>query len=305
MTRYVARRLLWLIPVLLGVAVVTFVLMHAVPGGPWDREKPLSPEVVENLNQRYGLHEAPWRQLGDYLWGLVRGDLGISYIHQDRPVVDMIADGLQVSATLGLLALVFAAVVGVSLGVIAAVHKNRPLDYLSVLLATLGASAPSFVLGILLVVLFSVQLHWLPTGGWGSPKQAVMPVIALGALPAAFIARITRASMLDVLRQEYIVAARSRGLRERVILYRHALRNALIPVFTVAGPVAATLVTGSFIIETLFSIPGTGRLFVEGVLARDYGLIMGATLFYTAVVAVANLVVDLLYAVVDPRIRYA
>lgn len=305
MTRYVARRLLWLIPVLLGVAIVTFVLMHAVPGGPWDREKPLSPEVVENLNQRYGLHETPWRQLGDYLWGLARGDLGISYIHQDRPVADMIADGLQVSATLGLLALVFAALVGVSLGVIAAVHKNRPLDYLSVLLATLGASTPSFVLGILLVVLFSVQLHWLPTGGWGSPKQAVMPVIALGALPAAFIARITRASMLDVLRQEYIVAARSRGLRERVILYRHALRNALIPVFTVAGPVAATLVTGSFIVETLFSIPGTGRLFVEGVLARDYGLIMGSTLFYTAVVAVANLVVDLLYAVADPRIRYA
>jgi oligopeptide transport system permease protein len=204
-----------------------------------------------------------------------------------------------------MLALAVAVVVGVGLGVAAAVHKDGPLDYLSVLLATLGASAPSFVLGILLVVLFSVELHWLPTGGWGNPRQAVMPVIALSALPAAFIARVTRASMLEVLRQDYIMAARSRGLREWVLLYRHALKNALIPVLTVLGPVAAALVTGSFIVETLFSIPGTGRLFVDGVFARDYGLIMGATLFYTAVVVVANLAVDVLYAVVDPRIRYA
>jgi oligopeptide transport system permease protein len=301
---YVARRLFWLIPVLLGVAVVTFALMHVVPGGPWDREKPLPAEVVANLNQRYGLDEPLWRQFTDYLWGLFRGDLGISYVQQDRPVAQIIGDGLQTSATLGMLALAVAMVVGVGLGVAAAVHKDGPLDYLSVLLATLGASAPSFVLGILLVVLFSVELHWLPTGGWGSPRQAVMPVIALSALPAAFIARVTRASMLEVLRQEYIMAARSRGLREWVLLYRHALRNALIPVLTVLGPVAAALVTGSFIVETLFSIPGTGRLFVDGVFARDYGLIMGATLFYTAVVAVANLAVDVLYAVVDPRIRY-
>jgi len=304
MSAYVARRLLWLIPVLLGVAVVTFALMHAVPGGPWDREKPLPPEVVANLNQRYGLDQPLWRQFADYLGGLFRGDLGVSYIQQDRPVASIIADGLQTSATLGMLALAAAVVVGVGLGVAAAVHKDGPLDFLSVLLATLGASAPSFVLGILLVVLFSVQLHWLPTGGWGSPRQAVMPVIALSALPAAFIARVTRASMLEVLRQDYIMAARSRGLREWVLLYRHALRNALIPVLTVLGPVAAALVTGSFIVETLFSIPGTGRLFVDGVFARDYGLIMGATLFYTAVVTVANLAVDLLYAVVDPRIRY-
>jgi len=305
MSAYVARRLLWLIPVLLGVAVVTFALMHAVPGGPWDREKPLPPEVVANLNQRYGLDQPLWRQFADYLGGLFRGDLGVSYIQQDRPVASIIADGLQTSATLGMLALAAAVVVGVGLGVAAAVHKDGPLDFLSVLLATLGASAPSFVLGILLVVLFSVQLHWLPTGGWGSPRQAVMPVIALSALPAAFIARVTRASMLEVLRQDYIMAARSRGLREWVLLYRHALRNALIPVLTVLGPVAAALVTGSFIVETLFSIPGTGRLFVDGVFARDYGLIMGATLFYTAVVVVANLAVDVLYAVVDPRIRYA
>jgi oligopeptide transport system permease protein len=304
MSVYVARRLLWLIPVLLGVAVVTFALMHAVPGGPWDREKPLSPEVVANLNQRYGLDQPLWRQFADYLGGLLHGDLGVSYMQQDRPVTGIIADGLQTSATLGMLALVAAVVVGVGLGVAAAVHKDGPLDYLSVLLATLGASAPSFVLGILLVVLFSVQLHWLPTGGWGSPRQAVMPVIALSALPAAFIARVTRASMLEVLRQDYIMAARSKGLREWVLLYRHALRNALIPVLTVLGPVAAALVTGSFIVETLFSIPGAGRLFVDGVFARDYGLIMGATLFYTAVVVVANLAVDVLYAVVDPRIRY-
>jgi oligopeptide transport system permease protein len=174
-----------------------------------------------------------------------------------------------------------------------------------VLLSTIGASTPSFVLGILMVVVFSVKLHWLPTGGWGSPSQMVMPVLALGAVPAAFIARVTRASMLDVLRQDYIVAARSRGLRERAVLYHHALKNVLIPVLTVIGPLAATLVTGSFIVETMFSIPGAGRLFVEAVSARDYGLIMGATLFYTAAIAAANLAVDILYAAADPRIRYA
>jgi oligopeptide transport system permease protein len=304
MTGYILRRILYLGPVLFAVALITFLLMHAVPGGPWDSDKPLDPAVVANLNHKYGLDQPLWRQFITFIGNALRGDLGVSYTNQGRPVTDILWGGFSVTATLGLLALVLALSLGVTLGVVAALRQNSALDHISVFLSACAASTPNFVLGVLLVVVFSVRLHWLPTGGWGSPQQTIMPAIALAALPVAYIARITRASMLEVLHEEYILAARSKGLREQVILLRHAARNALIPVLTVSGPIAASLVTGSFIIETFFSIPGTGRLFVQGVFARDYGLIMGATLFYALIVAVMNLAVDLLYAVVDPRIRY-
>ncbi len=304
MTGYILRRILYLGPVLFAVALITFLLMHAVPGGPWDRDKPLNPAVVANLNHKYGLDQPLWRQFATFIGNALRGDLGISYSNQGRPVTDVLWSGFSTTATLGLLALALALFVGLALGAIAALRQNSALDHVSVLLAAGAASTPSFVLGVLLVVIFSVRLHWLPTGGWGTPQQAIMPVIALAALPVAYIARITRASLLDVLHEEYILAARSKGLQEQVILLRHAVRNALIPILTVAGPIAASLVTGSFIIESFFSIPGTGRLFVQGVFARDYGLIMGATLFYALIVALMNLTVDILYAVVDPRIRY-
>lgn len=302
---YLVRRFLWLGVVLFFVALVTFVLMHAVPGGPWDREKTLPPSVVENLNRRYGLDKPVWQQFADYLWRAVRGDLGVSYSFQDRPVTDIIADGFRTSATLGLLALAFALVVGLTLGIVAAIRQNSIIDYGSVFFATLGASVPNFVIGITLVVLLAVKLGWLPTGGWGDPKQAIMPTLALGSLPAAYLARITRASMLEVLRQDYVRTAWAKGLTERAVILRHAVRNALIPVLTLAGPVAVNLITGSFIIETVFSVPGIGRLFVQAVFGRDYGLIMGTVLFYAFIVAVANLVVDILYAVVDPHIRYS
>jgi len=304
MTGYILRRILYLGPVLFAVALITFLLMHAVPGGPWDRDKPLNPAVVANLNHKYGLDQPLWRQFATFIGNALRGDLGISYSNQGRPVTDVLWSGFSTTATLGLLALALALFVGLALGAVAALRQNSALDHVSVLLAAGAASTPSFVLGVLLVVIFSVRLHWLPTGGWGTPQQAIMPVIALAALPVAYIARITRASLLDVLHEEYILAARSKGLQEQVILLRHAVRNALIPILTVAGPIAASLVTGSFIIESFFSIPGTGRLFVQGVFARDYGLIMGATLFYALIVALMNLTVDILYAVVDPRIRY-
>ncbi|MBI2917375.1 MAG: ABC transporter permease [Chloroflexi bacterium] len=305
MLKYTIRRLLWMVPVLLAVTSVTFILMHLVPGGPWDREKTLPAQVVTNLNARYGLDLPLWHQYVRYLLNLLRGDLGVSYTFQDRNVTTILRQGLPVTATLGIVAFGWAMVLGISLGMAAALRRNSATDYFSVFFATMFASIPGFVLAIVLIIIFSVWLHLLPTSGWGSPKHLLMPALALGALPAALIARITRASVLEVLRQDYVRTAYAKGLMDRTIFYKHVLRNALIPVLSIAGPELAFLVTGSFIIEQVFSVPGIGRLFVQGVFARDYGLIMGSILFYTLIIALLNLVVDLAYAVVDPRIRYA
>jgi len=302
--KYSLNRLFWIVLVLIAVSFITFSLMHLVPGGPWDREKELAPQVVENLNEKYGLDKPYFVQFGNYLWGLLQGDLGVSYSYQDRGVTDIILDGLPKTATLGGVAFLIAILIGVPLGMAAALKQNSIIDYVAVFLSTLFASIPGFVLGIFLVLIFSVSLHLLPTGGWGSIDHVIMPAFALAALPAAYIARVTRASMLDVLRQDYIRTARAKGLSERIVLVRHTLRNALIPVLTVTGPELAYLITGSVVIESVFSIPGTGRLFVQGIAQRDYGLIMGTTLFYAFAIAAANYIVDVLYGVVDPRIRY-
>lgn len=304
MGKYVIRRLLWMVLVLFVVAFITFVLMHLVPGGPWDREKALPPQVIENLNRKYGLDQPFIIQFKNYIFNAVRGDLGVSYIYQDRSVTSIIMGGLPVSATLGIIAFVMAIIIGIPLGIAAALKQNSFIDYFAVIFATIFASIPNFVLGILLMIIFSLTLHWFPTSGWGSVRQIIMPAFALAALPAAYMARISRASMLDVTRQDYIRTARAKGLAERVVLVRHILRNAMIPVVTIAGPELAALVTGSFIIESLFSIPGIGRLFVQGVFQRDYGLIMGTVLFYAFAIAIINLVVDILYGMIDPRIRY-
>jgi len=304
MARYIVRRVLWLFLVLFVVSFITFSLMHLIPGGPWDREKQLAPKVVQALNIKYGLDKPLYEQFGMYIWGLVRGDLGVSFSYQDRPVTDIIMQGLPKTATLGITAFLLALIIGLSLGMAAALNQNSIIDYICVLFSTIFASIPGFVLAIILMIVFSVLLHWLPTGGWGSPAQIIMPAFALAALPAAYTARITRASTLEVMRLDYVRTARSKGLIERVVLLRHVLRNSLIPVVTVAGPELAGLITGSFIIENVFSIPGIGRLFVQGVFARDYGLIMGSVLFYAFVIAIVNLIVDILYGVIDPRIRY-
>jgi oligopeptide transport system permease protein len=304
MTRYIVFRIFWLLIVLLVVSFITFALMHLVPGGPWDREKALAPQVVEALNKKYGLDKPFIVQFGNFLNGIVHGDLGVSYSRQDRNVTDIIKEGFPKTATLGIVAFALALLIGIPFGMAAALKQNSFIDYLSVLFSTIFASVPGFVLGILLIVVFSVTLHWLPTGGWGSVKQVIMPAFALATLPAAFIARITRASTLEVLRQDYIRTVRAMGIKEHVILVRHILHNALIPVITVAGPELAFLISGSFIIENLFSIPGIGKMFVLGVAARDYGLIMGSVLFYAFAIAFINLVVDVFYGVIDPRIRY-
>jgi oligopeptide transport system permease protein len=314
MAAYALRRLLWLGPALLFISLITFVLMHSVEGGPWDSERKLAPAVEENLNRKYGLDKPLWQQYALFLGNAVQGDLGWSY-QQDRPVTDILASGFRVTAVLGLLTLAVSTAVGVGLGTVSAVNRNRLPDYGAVLFASLGSAVPAFVLGIFLIYVFGVELHLLPTFGWDVRRglvpgwlppwrQAVLPVLTLAALPAAELARVTRASLLEVLRQDYIRTARAKGLAAGTILYRHGLRNAAIPVITVVGPISAGLIAGSFIIEQLFSVPGTGRLFVQSVLARDYGVIMGSTLFYATIIVVANLAVDLAYAIVDPRVRY-
>jgi len=331
MARYIFRRILWLVPVLFFISLITFILMHSVEGGPWDSERRLPENVIRNLDHKYGLDKPVWpvsfdshgfpvnvtldSQYTNFIFNALQGDLGVSFKRQDKPVTEIILGGFRVTAVLGLAAILVACIAGVGLGVLAALHRNGIPDYSSVLLASAGSAIPSFVLGIFFIYIFSVQLHWLPTFGWDTRnglilgylprwEQMVLPVLTLAALPTAYMARITRASMLDVLRQDYIRTAHAKGLPGLTVLYRHSLRNALIPILTVIGPIAAGLVTGSFIVEQLFSVPGIGRLFVQSIDGRDYGLIMGTTLFYATIIAVANLAVDVAYALVDPRIRY-
>ncbi len=305
MTGYVIRRILWMIPLLWAVATVTFFLMHAVEGGPFDREKELPANVLANLEKKYNLDEPLLVQYGLYLKGLVQGDLGLSF-ENNREVATIIREGFEVSAQLGGIAFLYAMAFGMSLGVIAALNQNRLGDYLGVFFATIGTALPNFIMATFLVIIFSVELGWFDVIGWefGNYRKMVLPVVALGTLPAAYIARITRASVLEVLRQDYIRTARAKGLAEWWVLTRHTIRNAMVPILTVLGPIFAFLVTGSFIVERVFAINGVGRHFVDAVFVRDYGVIMGTTIFYAVIVAVANLIVDILYAVADPRIRY-
>ncbi len=317
MTGYTLRRLLWVIPILWAVATITFFLMHAVPGGPFTEDKARPPAANEAINRRYHLDQPLIQQYGLYLWDISHGDLGISF-QNDRDVSTVIKDSFFVTAQLGVLALILASVVGLVLGALSALNHNGPLDHLGVAFATIFASVPNFVLGTFLVIFFAVDYPVFRYIGWGGPlhlhqvlhsssydwRHVVLPVVSLAALPASYIARITRSSVLEALNQDYIRTARAKGLQERAVLLRHTLKNAMIPVLTVIGPLAAFLVTGSFIVETLFTIPGLGRETITAVVRRDYATIMGTTLFYTLIVTLANLAVDLAYAVVDPRIRY-
>ena len=287
------------------MATVTFFLMHAVEGGPFDRDKELPPNVIANLEKKYNLDEPLLVQYGLYLKGLVQGDLGLSF-ENNREVSTIIREGSVVSAQLGGAAFLYAMVFGMSMGVISALNQNRLGDYLGVFFATIGTALPNFIMATFLVIIFSVQLGWFDVLGWefGNYRKMVLPILALGTLPAAYIARITRASVLEVLNQDYIRTARAKGLAERVVVLRHTIKNAMVPILTVAGPIFAFLVTGSFIVERIFAINGVGRHFVTAIFQRDYGVIMGTTIFFTVIVAVANLAVDILYAVADPRIRY-
>ncbi len=317
LTGYILRRLLAMLPVLWVIATITFFLMHATPGGPFVQDRTL-PEATQQAQLRqYNLDEPLWKQYVLYLQNIAKGDLGVS-IQGNLDVSDIIRERFFVTAQLGLMALTLAIIIGIGLGTLSALNHNGPLDYIGVGFATLGASIPHFVLGAFLVLVFVVHFGVFNTIGWGGPqdvddifkfseynwKLMVLPVLSLAALPAAFIARVTRASLLEVLNQDYIRTARSKGLREYSVVTRHTIKNALIPVLTVSGPIAADLITGSFIIETMFAIPGLGQSTIAAVVDRDYAVIMGTTLFYAFIITMANLIVDISYAFVDPRIRY-
>ena len=303
---YIVRRVLALVPTLFLVYTITFFLMHATPGGPWDTgEKPLPAEVQAQLKAAYGLDKPIWQQYGDYLGNVLHGDFGPSYAQRSRTVADIIGTALPVSLQLAAAATVIAVLVGIPLGVLGAVRHNGPLDYLSGLVSMIGISTPAYVVTSLLVLLLASKLRWLPTGGWDgifSPK-AIIPALSLALYPLAVLARYTRTSMLEVLRQDYVRTARAKGIREWVVLMRHCLRNSLLPVITIAGIVLADIATGSFFVETIYQVPGIGRYFVQSISGRDYPVILGTVLLLALVVSLLNLAVDLLYPLLDPRIR--
>jgi len=302
---YIGRRFLWIIPVLFTVSIITFFLMHAVPGGPWDREKHLPKGTQDRLNAQYGLDQPLPVQYIRWAGAFLQGDLGPSYRYQDRRVNEIVADGFWTTVHLGVMAFILATVVGIPLGIFAALGHNRAPDYLATGISIVGIATPVFVISILLIVFFAVNLGWFPTGGWKGPQYWVLPTIALAGFPIAIIARYTRASMLEVTRKDYIRTAQSKGLRDQAVVSRHMIRNALIPVVTILGPTLAFLVTGSFIIEQIFGIPGMGKFYITSISTRDYSLLMAMTMLYAFAVAFLNVVVDVLYAYIDPRIRYS
>lgn len=305
MLRYIVRRLLWMIPVLIFISIVTFGLAHGVPGGPFDTEKKRPPEILANLERYYGLDKPVHIQYINYMANIItKFDFGPSLVQRGRTVNEILATHLPVSAQLGVLALLVALLIGIPLGIVAALKQNTFWDYLGMGVAVFGVSVPNIVLGPLLIWIFALALGWFPVAGWGKPSQMVLPAIALGLGSSAIIGRLTRASMLQVIREDYIRTARSKGLTERIIMIRHALKNAFIPVATVLGPMFAALTTGTFVVEQIFAIPGMGKYFITSVTNRDYAVVMGTTLLYAVFLVIANLVVDITYAFLDPRIRY-
>jgi len=301
-----------MIPVVFFVIVITFVLMHSAQGSPWDKAggRQLSQVVVDNLNKKYGLDKPVWEQFLLYVWNVLHFDFGLSYQYQGKSVLELIGGGWPYTATIGVLAFAMIVPIGVGLGVLAALRQNSRIDYATMGFATFAASFPNFVVGALMIVFFSVLLYkwtggdfFLPAGGWGVDDHLIMPAVTLALLPIAYTARLTRASTLETIRQDYIRTAWAKGLSERLVVVRHVLKNSLIPVVTTLGPTFAFLVTGSVIVEQVFSIPGIGRAFVVAVTSRDYPMILGTTVLFSIVIAAANLVVDILYVFIDPRVR--
>ena len=308
MLQYAASRVLWLAPTLLAMALVTFLVMHATPGSPLDPvaegANPLPPEAQKNLARAYGLDKPLWEQFLIFVGKAVRGDFGQSFVYKTRTVSEIIVATFPVSLLLGTMAFVLAVVAGLSLGILGAVYQNRAWDYVSVSLATFGVAVPNFVLAVFAIILFSFIIPLFPTGGWDSPRNWVLPTLTLALAPMGLVARYTRASMLEVIRSDYTLTARSKGLDERPVIFKHVLKNALIPIVTLLGPLFAAIGTGSFFVEAIFRVPGMGQFFVLSMTGRDYPMIMAVVLVYGAFLAAMNLVVDLAYGALDPRIRY-
>ncbi|HXN07467.1 MAG TPA: ABC transporter permease [Nitrospiria bacterium] len=302
MILFLARRVLISLPVLLVIATITFFLLFLVPGGPFDREKKLPPEIEANINAKYHLDLPVWKQYLFYMSGLASGDLGPSYKYPGRSVNEILHDTFPVSMKLGLASFFVAISAGLAFGILAASFHGRWVDRAAMLLSSGGLSLPGFVLGSGLIFLFSIKLRLLPPALWEGWRYMVLPSLTLGLGAAAYIARLVRSSLLDISFHEFVRTARAKGLPESRVLLKHMLRNSISPVLTVSGPLLAGLVTGSFVVEYLFSIPGMGRYFITAVTNRDYPLIMGVTLVYAVVIVAANIIVDGLYAVVDPRV---
>jgi oligopeptide transport system permease protein len=307
MLSFIAKRLAVAIPTLLILIALSFLLMHAAPGGPFTSEKKFPAQVMANLNAKYGLDQPLWRQMASYVWGIVTEfDFGPSFIYKDRTVNEIIAQGFPVTLMYGSIAFLVATVVGIALGVTAAIWHNSWVDYLAVGISIGAQVLPNFVLAPLLVLVFTLWLGWLPGGGWnhGEWHFVVMPVIALSTSFMASIARITRSSMLEILTSNHIRTARAKGLPESKVILRHALKPALLPVISYLGPAFVTMITGSVVVDMYFSTGGIGRLFVDAALNRDYSVMMGITILVGALTILFNLVVDILYAWIDPKIRY-
>ena len=312
MLGYAIKRVLWLIPTLLAVTLLTYFIMELTPGSPFDpgAGNGVSPQTVARLEALYGLDKPWYERYVIYVGNAIQGDFGESYAYQPQQVSDIIARTLPVSLHLGLMATAFAIILGMTLGILAAVNQNGLIDYITVTIAILFYSMPNFVMGFVLILLFAV---WLPgygidlglrPSGWSGPKDWILPTIALGAAPLATIARYTRSSMIDVIRSDYVRTARAKGLAQRKVILKHVLKNALIPVVTLIGPIFAIVGTGSFFVEKIFNVPGMGKFYVESMQSSDQTMILAVVLIFGAFLAVMNLIVDLLYGLIDPRIRY-
>lgn len=303
MLKYSLKRVVSMFITLFIVSTITFMLMHAIPGGPFTSERNLTPEIEQALKEKYNLDAPLHEQYLDYMGNLVKGDLGVSYKKKGVTVNDIIAQTFPASAQIGVLAVIVILLLGIPLGIISALKQNTAIDYVIMIIATIGVTIPSFVIGTFIVYIFAGKLAWLPAGGLESWKGYIGPVIALAGFSIAYVARLTRSTMLEVLRQDYIRTARANGLSKWSVIGKHALKNALIPVVTYVGPMIASILTGSFVIEKIFAIPGMGKYFVESVTNRDYTVLMGITIFYAAIYIVMVFIVDIAYGFIDPRIK--
>lgn len=301
---YYTKRIISAFFTLLIIASVTFLMMRLIPGGPFERERHLDPVIEARLLAKYNLDAPLIEQYFDYMGGLFRLDLGPSFQFKGYTVNEIIAIGFPVSAKIGLVSVVMVVIIGIPIGIISALKQNKPVDYIVMILATLGVTIPSFVVATLYLYFIGVKLNWVPTGGIGpNPLYYIGPVIALSGYSLSFVARLTRSSMLEVLQQDYVRTARANGIKEYMVMYKHALKNALIPVITYIGPMIAAVLTGSFVVENVFDIPGIGQRFVNSVTNRDYTMIVGVTIFYAAFYIIMVLLVDIAYSLIDPRIR--
>lgn len=303
MSGYYVKRIVSSLITLLIITTLIFFMMHSIPGGPFTRERPVPDEIMKALNEKYNLDAPLYEQYFDYLKGLVTFDLGPSYSKIGTTVNELLISGFPASAKIGGFASILIVVLGIPVGIISALKQNKPIDYFVMFMATIGVTVPSFVMATLIIYLFAGQLGWLPTFGIDTPLGYIGPVLALSGYSLSFVARLTRSSMLEVLRQDYIRTARANGIREYKVIAKHAVKNALIPVVTYIGPMVAAIMTGSFVIERIFAIPGMGRYFVESVTNRDYTTLLGITVFYSAFYIVMVLLVDVAYGLIDPRIR--